>query len=138
LPQVESPQSAPFVAPQSAIAAPVPPPQEIQKPATSAASALPVRALKEAVLALDPRGEGDPDAVTCRLPQALPGSRLAGPEVCKINRIWAELRALGQQISPDGRTLMATAQRFGGQPAICFPSLLAATPINYAFVAPCR
>jgi beta-lactamase regulating signal transducer with metallopeptidase domain len=139
LPQLESPQSAPSVAPQPVIAAPVLPPQEIQKPAASAASiALPVRALKEAVLALDPRGEGDPDAVTCRLPQALPGSRLAGPEVCKTNRIWAELRAQGQQISPDGRTLMATAQRFGGQPAICSPSLLQTIPVNYAFVAPCR
>jgi hypothetical protein len=138
LPQVESPQSAPFVAPPPAIAVPVPPPQEIQKPAVSAASALPVRALKEAVLALDPRGEGDPDAVTCRLPQALPGSRLTGPEVCKTNRIWAELRAQGRQISPDGRTLMATAQRFGGQPAICSPSLLQTTPVNYAFVIPCR
>jgi beta-lactamase regulating signal transducer with metallopeptidase domain len=138
LAQVESSQSALSVAPQPAIAVPVPPP-EIQKPAASVASiALPVRALKEAVLALDPRGEGDPDAVTCRLPQALPGSRLAGPEICKTNRIWAELRAQGQQISPDGRDLMATAQRFGGQPAICSPSLLQTTPVNYAFVAPCR
>ncbi|HKB95263.1 MAG TPA: hypothetical protein VKB94_00360, partial [Rhizomicrobium sp.] len=140
LPEIESPApSALSAASKPVIAAPAPPPQEIPKPAASVASvALPVRALKEAVLALDPRGEGDPDAVICRLPQALPGSRLTGPEVCKTNRVWAELRAQGQQISPDGRTLMATAQRFGGQPAICSPVLLQTVPINTAFVSPCR
>jgi hypothetical protein len=139
LPQAESPPPALSAAPQPVIAVPEPPPQEIPKPAASVASAaLPVRALKATVLALDPRGEGDPDAVTCRLPQALPGSRLPGPEVCKTNRIWAELRAQGQQISPDGRTLMATAQRFGGQPAICSPILLQMVPVNTVFISPCR
>jgi hypothetical protein len=141
LPRVESPSPSPS-APQLAMAAPVPAPQEIQKPAGFVAPApLPARALKEAVLALDPRGEGDPDAVTCRVPQVLPGSRLPGPEVCKTNRIWAELRAQGQQISPDGLTLIATAQRFGGQPTACSATLRMTVQIsllNTAFVAPCR
>ena len=54
-------------------------------------------------LALDPRGEGDPNAVTCRVPQALPGTHLPGPTICKVNRLWAELYAARAVISPDGR-----------------------------------
>jgi len=69
-----------------------------------------VKDLKQA-LAITPSGQGDPDAVTCRVPQLLPGSRLAGPEVCKTNRVWAALRADGQDISPDGTTLVATLSR---------------------------
>jgi hypothetical protein len=140
LPEIESPApSAVSAAPQPVTAVSVPTPQEIPRPAASSTSAAPpVRALRETVLALDPRGEGDPDAVTCRLPQTLPGSRLAGPEVCNTNRVWAELRAQGQQISPDGRTVMATAQRFGGQPAICPLNLLQTVPVNTAFISPCR
>ena len=62
----------------------------------------PVTGTREAVLALYPSGAGEPDAITCRTPQLLPGSRLPGPEVCKINRVWAQLRAEGMDISPDG------------------------------------
>jgi hypothetical protein len=72
---------------------------------------------REAVLALYPSGAGEPDAVTCRTPQLLPGSRLAGPEVCKINRVWAQLRAEGKDISPDGTTVIATASRRGEGPS---------------------
>jgi len=61
-----------------------------------------------AALALDPRGEGDPAAVTCRVPQHLPGSRLRGPLVCQTNRVWAALHAYRNVILPDGRTLVAT------------------------------
>jgi hypothetical protein len=59
-------------------------------------------------LALAPDGRGDPDAVTCRVPQQLPGSRLAGPQVCKTNRVWAALKSEKAVISPDGRSLLAT------------------------------
>jgi hypothetical protein len=67
--------------------------------------------LKQAVLALDPRGEGDPNQITCRVPQYLPGSRLRGPEICKTNRVWAQLAANKIVVSPDGRTLVATGIR---------------------------
>ncbi len=63
---------------------------------------------REAVLALYPSGAGEPEAITCRVPQLLPGSRLPGPEVCKVNRVWAQLRAEGKDISPDGTTVIAT------------------------------
>jgi hypothetical protein len=61
------------------------------------------------VLALNPLGEGDPDGVTCRVPQRLPGSRLPGPQVCQTNRVWAELRAKREDISPDGRMIVSLA-----------------------------
>jgi len=64
------------------------------------------RTVKQAVLALNPVGDGDPDAVTCRVPQALPGSRLPGPQVCQTNRAWALLRAHHQDISPDGTMIV--------------------------------
>jgi len=62
--------------------------------------------VRETLLALYPRGTGDPDAVTCRVPQPLPGSRLPGPQVCQTNRLWASLRARHQDIAPDGQTIM--------------------------------
>jgi hypothetical protein len=136
LPEVESPPALPQpdVLPSQQAANPV------AATPVAASAAPPSRALKEVVLALDPRGEGDPEAVTCRVPQTLPASRLPGPEVCKTNRVWAALRALGQQIAPDGVTLVATVQRFGGQPTVCSASLLLAAPsaTRTPFVGYCR
>lgn len=76
--------------------------------AAAVAQADPFMALKQAARAIDPRGEGAPDQVTCRVPQSLPGSRLRGPEVCKTNRIWAQFAANKQVVSPDGRTITST------------------------------
>ena len=73
--------------------------------ADAIAPALPP-AVKEAALALNPTGAGDPDSITCRVPQLLPGSRLAGPSICKTNRVWAELHARRQDISPDGKMIV--------------------------------
>ncbi len=107
LPQVEMPPSPPAV-----LAVPSQPPQ-VEQPVVAPVPAVPARASapKEAMLALDPRGDGEPDAVTCRVPQALPGSRLPGPQVCKTNRFWAQLRAAGQDISPDGTAVIPTLSR---------------------------
>jgi beta-lactamase regulating signal transducer with metallopeptidase domain len=95
--------------------APAPPPSTALAVASGleqplAAAPAQASVLKEAVTALDPRGDGDPDAVTCRTPQALPSSRLTGPEVCKTNRVWAQLRADGKDVSPDG-TITAARSR---------------------------
>jgi len=49
-----------------------------------------------------PTGEGDPNAISCRARQQLPGSRLLGPEICKRNREWASLNKEGKNLSPDG------------------------------------
>jgi hypothetical protein len=49
-----------------------------------------------------PTGEGDPDAITCRPPQPMPGEPLNGPEVCKTNAIWARYRRDGMDVAPDG------------------------------------
>lgn len=66
------------------------------------------QAAPQIALANDPRGEGDPDAVTCRVPQPLPGMRIRGPLVCQTNRVWKALAAHNNVILPDGRTLVAT------------------------------
>jgi len=50
-----------------------------------------------------PTGEGDPNAITCRPPQRVPGERLPGPEVCKKNSVWAQYRRDGMDVGPDGK-----------------------------------
>jgi hypothetical protein len=56
----------------------------------------------EKTYAAFPTGEGDPDAITCRPPQPVPGERLNGPEVCKKNSVWAQYRRDGMDVAPDG------------------------------------
>ncbi len=75
-------------------------------------------ALAHARMALMPSGEGDPDAVTCRVPQYLPASRFRGPKICKVNRIWALLRARALDYSADGRELVSTAGGFVPRAAV--------------------
>jgi beta-lactamase regulating signal transducer with metallopeptidase domain len=48
------------------------------------------------------------DAVVCRKPQRLAGSRLSGPAVCLQASQWARLHAGGQDIGADGRSLINT------------------------------
>jgi len=43
------------------------------------------------------------DEMLCRRPQLLPGRRLAGPTVCKLKSEWAQLKAQGLEVAPDGR-----------------------------------
>jgi beta-lactamase regulating signal transducer with metallopeptidase domain len=66
-------------------------------------------AIAHAHMALYPNGNGDSEAVTCRVPQYLPASRFKGPTICKINRIWALLRARSLEFSAYGRELVSTA-----------------------------
>jgi hypothetical protein len=67
-----------------------------------------------------PDGTGDPDGTTCRLPQPIPGSRLPGPEVCKLNSEWALLRKNGQDVSVDGQNIISNPK--GGNVAPMNPS----------------
>jgi len=103
LPKIEMPSAAPA----PVLAAPAQPEQPL---AAAAVAMEPAPVLKDANVVLDPRGDGDPDTVTCRAPQALPSSRLLGPQLCKTNRVWAQLRADGKDVSPDG-TIMAVRNR---------------------------
>jgi hypothetical protein len=66
-----------------------------------------------------PDGTGDPDAVTCRPPQVIPGQRLPGPQVCKLNAQWALLRRNGQDISADGRDIIPEAKAGNGVQMNC-------------------
>jgi hypothetical protein len=102
--------------PPAETAAPLaPPPADDTIAATPApviiASAAPQAAVKQAQVrevlsALYPQGNGDPEGVTCRFPEALPGSRLPGPKVCETNRQWASLRAQHEDIAPDGQSII--------------------------------
>jgi hypothetical protein len=66
-----------------------------------------------------PDGTGDPDATTCRPPQPLPNSRFTGPRVCKLNSQWALLRKNGQDISADGRDIIADPKGSNVGPMNC-------------------
>ncbi len=50
----------------------------------------------------EPTGEGNPDDITCRTPQIIPGTRKRGPKVCKTNIVWAQYREDGMMVSADG------------------------------------
>lgn len=70
-------------------------------------------------LAQTPSGEGDPDAVSCRPPQILPGTRRRGPEVCKTNRVWAQYRKDGMDVAADGIHDVASERWRSTNPAAC-------------------
>lgn len=54
----------------------------------------------------DPKGDGDPDAVTCRTPVPLGHDfgriERFGPEVCQTNRFWADLTKNNKMVDADG------------------------------------
>ena len=64
--------------------------------------AAPAQDSPQKTISQNPTGEGDPDAITCRPPQPLPGSRMQGPQVCKTNRVWAQYRKDGMDVAADG------------------------------------
>jgi beta-lactamase regulating signal transducer with metallopeptidase domain len=49
-----------------------------------------------------PPTETQADETICRRPQALPGSRLPGPAICKLQSEWAALKTQGLDVAPDG------------------------------------
>jgi beta-lactamase regulating signal transducer with metallopeptidase domain len=117
LPVVETAPAVPAAVPAAPVAVQPPPEQSV-----AVIAAAPLQ--KEMGVALDPRGDGDPDAVTCRAPQPLPGSRLPGPQVCKTNRVWAQLRAEGQDVSADGTGLATNLLRNRAPVSACGSSAL--------------
>lgn len=56
------------------------------------------------VMPLTPSGEGDPDAMVCRAPQALADGAL-GPKICMHNNVWLRLTMTGQDLSADGKSV---------------------------------
>lgn len=69
-----------------------------------------------------PSGEGDPAQMVCRAPQALPGSRLLGPRVCKTNAVWAQYRKDGMDVAPDGIHDLASEKFRSSHPLACRPA----------------
>jgi hypothetical protein len=66
-------------------------------------SLLAARASDLPVLPETPSGQGDPDAIVCRAPQALPQPGALGPKVCMHNNVWLRLTMTGQDLSADGK-----------------------------------
>ncbi|HEX4178481.1 MAG TPA: M56 family metallopeptidase, partial [Rhizomicrobium sp.] len=90
-------------------------------------------------VALYPQGNGDPDSVTCRIPETLPGSRLPGPRVCQTNRQWASLRARHEDITPDGEGIILPnggEQRAGYVVVDCARDRIAVTGAPNTLTAP--
>ena len=71
-----------------------------------------------------PSGEGDPLAITCRLPQMMPSSRLPGPEVCKTNKDWARYRRDGMDVAADGIHDVPSEKLRSINPGACRPSTM--------------
>jgi hypothetical protein len=75
-----------------------------------------------------PTGKGDPDAISCRSPQQLAGSRMMGPEICKRNREWAKLFKRGETISPDGGKIVMGEKQRTYNPQSCVTNFSLAQP----------
>jgi hypothetical protein len=71
-----------------------------------------------------PTGEGDSNAVTCRPPQTVPGSRPRGPEVCRINAVWAQYRKEGMDVSADGVHFQPSEKMRTINPQACHPATM--------------
>jgi hypothetical protein len=81
------------------------------------------------------------DPIVCRLPQPLPGSRFSGPTICKSKSEWAQLRARGKDISPDGRSVVdADTEKYRTlNPQPCRPGTMGgggATTANFTIFSP--
>ena|ERR1700761_4282179 len=74
--------------------------------------------------ARDPSGAGDPDAITCRPPQTLPGERLKGPEVCRTNAQWAQYRKDGMDVAADGIHFQPSEKMRSINPQACHPATM--------------
>jgi len=66
-----------------------------------------------------PTGAGNPGAISCRIPQQLPGSRMMGPEICKRNRDWAKLFKEGRSVSADGKQIVEAEKARTFNPQTC-------------------
>jgi hypothetical protein len=143
------PQELPPQEQRMAALPPTPPDTPVADvPAPPAPAALPVpasvtspvrAAIKDVLVALYPQGNGDPDAVTCRLPETLPGSRLPGPKVCQTNRQWASLRARHEDITPDGASIIlrnGSEQHAGYALLNCAPQRVAGSGIANPLAVP--
>ncbi|HWY60354.1 MAG TPA: hypothetical protein VNW15_00485 [Rhizomicrobium sp.] len=55
-------------------------------------------------------GASGDNAIYCRPPQQRADSRVPGPKVCLTVGKWKELRANGQDVSADGRSIVPNAE----------------------------
>jgi hypothetical protein len=74
------------------------------------------KTLNERPTVVDPKGGGDPEAVTCTLRFATSGPQV---RVCRTNRFWAEAASNHQQIDAWGQVVMRRSGSFGELGSCC-------------------
>jgi hypothetical protein len=118
---IHAPLAAASLSPQDQLLSPVKyqPPPDSTLPNQAGTESVIVNGARLPRSADMPTGAGDPDAISCRAPQQLGGSRLMGPEICKRNREWAKLAKNGQNISPDGATIVMSEKQRTYNPQAC-------------------
>ena len=94
----------------------------VAEPASGPADAAAQPAAKSYVR--NPTGEGDANAITCRPPQTLPGSRLLGPEACRTNAQWAQYEKDGMVLSADGVHFQPSEKKRSIYPQACHPATM--------------
>ena len=82
-------------------------PQPVAPPPSVAAQPAVITTVIKIVLPTLPAAE-PADEMLCRRPETLPGKRLSGPTVCKPKGEWAQLKAQGLDIAPDGSLYRAS------------------------------
>jgi len=118
-------------APTAPPATPAQPPAAVAPPAAVSASASsPVESVTVWGYKENPDGKGDPDAITCRKPQQLPGSRLYGAATCKTNAQWAAIRKAGLDVTPDGRGNTESEKSRSLNPPVCISAAGMENPSN--------
>jgi hypothetical protein len=94
----------------------------LAEPASAPADAAAQAAAK--TYSRNPTGDGDPNAITCRPPQSLPGSRLRGPEACRTNAQWAQYEKDGMVLSADGVHFQPSEKMRTLNPQACHPATM--------------
>jgi hypothetical protein len=82
--------------------------------------------------AATPDGTGEPNAISCRPPQIIPGSRLLGPEVCKTNAVWAQYRKDGMEVAADGIHDVPSEKWRTVNPQPCHPATMGSSSTSGA------
>lgn len=86
-------------------------PRLVSAPAIDAS--LPMIVLPAPQLAAEPIAGAKDEIPVCRPPQTLPGSHLAGPQVCLPQKEWDRLKAQGLVLMPDGHSLARSYEKRG-------------------------
>jgi hypothetical protein len=74
-------------------------------------SAVVIAMLPLSAHAQQPKGDGDPLAISCTKPENITGWRLKARPICKTNAEWAQLDKDGMAVAADGRLVPSEKNR---------------------------